>query len=85
VDFVRRELTERFSSELLTSEGYSIFTSLDAGLQEIAQRAVKQGLDAANGGRQAQEARAQNSTARSQPMPRRVGGSSYQSTGLATA
>jgi penicillin-binding protein 1B len=45
VDFVRRELTERFSSELLTSEGYSIFTSLDAGLQEIAQRVVKKGLE----------------------------------------
>jgi penicillin-binding protein 1B len=44
-DFVRRELADRYSSEVLTSEGYSIFTSLDSGLQEIAERAVKDGLE----------------------------------------
>ena len=45
VDYVRRELAARFSSDVLTSEGYSIFTTLDADLQSIAERAVSKGLE----------------------------------------
>jgi len=45
VDFVRKELADRYSSDVLTSEGYNIFTTLDAGLQDAAERAVRTGLD----------------------------------------
>jgi len=44
VDYVRRELGERFPKELLTTQGYSIFTTLDSELQRLADVAVEQGL-----------------------------------------
>jgi penicillin-binding protein 1B len=45
VDFVRKELADRYSKDVLTSEGYAIFTTLDSGLQESAERAVRTGLE----------------------------------------
>lgn len=45
VDHVRRELTERFGEEVLTTEGLRIYTTLDPLLQEHAVRAVREGLD----------------------------------------
>jgi penicillin-binding protein 1B len=44
-DFVRNELKENFPAEVLKSEGYSIFTTLDAGFQHVAERAVAEELD----------------------------------------
>lgn len=46
VDFVRKELTRSYPSEVLTTEGLSIHTSLDPHLQEIAADAVQDGLAA---------------------------------------
>ncbi len=46
VDFVRRDLESRFPAEMLTSEGYRIFTTLDPDLQRIAERAVADGIQA---------------------------------------
>ncbi len=45
VDFVRDELLDRYPREVLTSEGYRIFTSLDAELQTIAERVVRDNLE----------------------------------------
>lgn len=42
LDFVRRELEERFSSLELTQEGLEIFTTLDAELQNAALSAVEE-------------------------------------------
>ncbi len=44
VDNLRRELAETFPDEVLTSEGYSVFTTLDPELQDAAERAVSDGL-----------------------------------------
>jgi len=45
VDFLRRELAENYSTEVLTAEGLRIFSSLDLHLQRIAENALKTGLD----------------------------------------
>ncbi len=45
IDVVRSELAERYSAEVLTSQGYEIFTTLDLELQRAAERAVAQGLE----------------------------------------
>lgn len=45
VDFVKRELTERFSEEVLTTEGLQIYTTLDPLMQEQATEAVRDGLE----------------------------------------
>ena len=45
VDFVKGELAERYGHELET-EGLQIYTTLDVDLQQAAQRAVTQGLEA---------------------------------------
>lgn len=45
VDAIRKELEDEYSSEVLTTAGLHIFTSLDMRLQHIAQEAVRNGLD----------------------------------------
>lgn len=45
VDFLRRELAEIYSNEVLTAEGYRIFTSLDLRIQKMAERALVEGLN----------------------------------------
>ena len=44
VDFLRRELATIYSNEVLTADGYKIFTSLDLQLQRVAERALVEGL-----------------------------------------
>ena len=44
VDFLRRELAENYSNDVLTTEGLNIFTSLDLQLQRIAERSLAEGL-----------------------------------------
>ncbi|MBI2357809.1 MAG: PBP1A family penicillin-binding protein [Deltaproteobacteria bacterium] len=44
VDFLKRELATNYTNEVLTAEGYKIFTSLDLQLQRIAERALVEGL-----------------------------------------
>ncbi len=44
VDFLKRELAENYSHEVLTAEGLRIFTSLDLQLQRIAEKALVDGL-----------------------------------------
>jgi penicillin-binding protein 1B len=44
VDFVRRELADMYPSDLLTSEGLLIYTSLDMHLQRLAEQALQEGL-----------------------------------------
>ncbi len=46
VDFLRKELAENYSSEVLTADGLRIFTSLDLNLQRMAERALTGGLEA---------------------------------------
>ncbi|MDG2303077.1 MAG: PBP1A family penicillin-binding protein [Candidatus Binatia bacterium] len=45
VDYVKRELADRFSEVVLTTEGLHIYTTLDPLLQEYATEAVRSGLD----------------------------------------
>jgi penicillin-binding protein 1B len=45
VDFLRRELAERYSNDVLTAEGLRIFTSLDLNLQRIAEKSLVEGLN----------------------------------------
>jgi penicillin-binding protein 1B len=45
VNYVRRELADNFPSSVLATEGYQIFTTLDLELQEIAEDAVKRGVE----------------------------------------
>ena len=45
VDFVLREVAERYPRSLLESEGMRIFTTLDMGYQIAAERAVHDGID----------------------------------------
>ncbi|MBM4298310.1 MAG: hypothetical protein FJ143_11280, partial [Deltaproteobacteria bacterium] len=44
VDYLKRELAENYSDEVLKQEGLRIFTSLDLHLQKIAERALSSGL-----------------------------------------
>jgi len=44
IDFLKRELAENYSHEVLTDEGLRIFTSLDLQLQRIAEKALVDGL-----------------------------------------
>jgi penicillin-binding protein 1B len=44
VDFLRKELAENYSNEVLTADGLRIFTSLDLQLQKIAESSLSQGL-----------------------------------------
>jgi penicillin-binding protein 1B len=44
VDFLKRELAENYSHEVLTAEGLGIFTSLDLQLQKLAERSLAEGL-----------------------------------------
>ncbi len=44
VDFLKRELAEIYSHEVLTAEGLRIFTSLDLQLQRMAEKALVDGL-----------------------------------------
>jgi penicillin-binding protein 1B len=45
VDHVKLELAERFPAQLLTTEGLEIHSTLDPLLQELADEAVRSGLD----------------------------------------
>ena len=45
VDFLRRELEENYSNDVLTAKGLRIFTSLDLQLQRIAERSLSEGLE----------------------------------------
>lgn len=44
VDYLKRELAENYSDEVLKQEGLRIFTSLDLHIQKIAERALTTGL-----------------------------------------
>ena len=44
VDFLRRELAENYSNDVLTGEGYRIFSSLDLQLERFAERSLAEGL-----------------------------------------
>jgi len=44
VDYLRRELAENYSNEVLTAEGLRIFTSMDLQLQRIAEKSLVEGL-----------------------------------------
>jgi penicillin-binding protein 1B len=44
VDFLRRELAENYSNDVLTTDGLRIFSSLDLQLQRIAERTLAEGL-----------------------------------------
>lgn len=44
VDFVRQQLAERYSPDILTSEGLKVFTTLDLQEQRLAEEAVSKGL-----------------------------------------
>ena len=44
VDYLKRELAQSYSEEVLTDEGLRIFTSLDLQLQKIAEKALVEGL-----------------------------------------
>jgi penicillin-binding protein 1B len=44
VDYLRKELAENYSHEVLTAEGLRIFTSLDLQLQRIAESALSEGI-----------------------------------------
>ncbi len=45
VDFVRKELSEDYPAEVLTSEGLAIHTALDLHLQRLAEETVRAGLE----------------------------------------
>ena len=45
LDFLRRDLEARFPGELLESEGLAIYTTLDARLQRLADRALRRGIE----------------------------------------
>jgi penicillin-binding protein 1B len=45
VDYVRRELAENYQHDVLTNEGYSIFTSLDLAMQRMAEKSLTDGLN----------------------------------------
>jgi penicillin-binding protein 1B len=44
IDFLRAQLETAYSDEILISEGLRIFTTLDVGLQQIAERALQGGI-----------------------------------------
>jgi penicillin-binding protein 1B len=44
LDYVRRDLLSRYPKDVLSREGYRIFTTLDPRLQEIAERVVKENV-----------------------------------------
>jgi penicillin-binding protein 1B len=44
VDYVKRELAERYPPEVLTGEGLRVFTSLDVHAQKLAEKAVRDNL-----------------------------------------
>lgn len=44
VDYLRRELAENYSNDVLTAEGLRIFTSLDLQLQKMAEKTLAEGL-----------------------------------------
>ena len=50
VDYLRRELAENYSNDVLTAEGFRIFTSMDLQLQKMAERSLAEGLKKAGGG-----------------------------------
>ena len=45
VDYVKRELAERYPPDVLTGEGLRVFTSLDVHAQKLAEKAVRDNLD----------------------------------------
>jgi penicillin-binding protein 1B len=45
LDFLRRDLEARFPDESLESEGLAIYTTLDARLQRLADRALRRGIE----------------------------------------
>jgi penicillin-binding protein 1B len=45
IDFVKRELAERYPPEVLTGEGLRIFTTLDVYQQRLAEQALTRGLE----------------------------------------
>ena len=45
VDFVRQQLAEHYSHEVLNSEGLRVFTTVDMQLQVEAERSLERGLD----------------------------------------
>ncbi|HYB90889.1 MAG TPA: PBP1A family penicillin-binding protein [Candidatus Binataceae bacterium] len=44
VDYVKRELAERYPPEVLTAEGLRIFTTLDVHMEKLAEKAVRDNL-----------------------------------------
>jgi len=46
VDYVKKELAERYPPDVLTAEGLRIFTTLDVHLEKLAERAIRENLAA---------------------------------------
>jgi penicillin-binding protein 1B len=44
VDFLKTQLSEKYSSEVLVSQGLKVFTTLDPGMQKRAEAALSRGL-----------------------------------------
>src|SRR5262249_54254434 len=44
VDYVKKELAERYPDQVLNAEGLRIFTTLDVHLEKIGEKAVRQNL-----------------------------------------
>jgi len=44
VDYVKKELAERYPPEVLTAEGLRIFTTLDVHLEKLAEKSVRENL-----------------------------------------
>lgn len=46
IEFLKKQLSEKYSPEVLISEGLKIYTTLDVGMQAKAEKAVMDGLEA---------------------------------------
>lgn len=46
IEFLKKQLAEKYSSEVLVSEGLTVFTTLDVEMQRKAEKAVKDGIAA---------------------------------------
>ena len=71
VDFVKKELAERYPPPVLSGEGLRIFTSLDVHMEKLAEAAIEHNLSRPGG--QASEARAPRGEGSPRVVPDRAG------------